>query len=406
MLRDVKGEIEKLDAPWQARRPELVRAKHDKMRESPRAFFRATAPLFFVRLREALEPGTPLRLWLEGDEKAPVSLVWCAGDVHFENFGAYRSNDGVERFGLNDFDDALVAPVEIDVLRLAASIHVAARDKGLAATDSAALVKRALERYRAHAKDDAFDPDPKDVPAKVAKLLALASDASRADFIEKRAPLVKGKRAFVATDHYRPLQGAERTRVLDAFQKAAAPIAGHESAGYFGPVDVAARTAGLGSLGCGRYAVLVTGGAKGNVLLELKEAKPAALTRHGCPTRAFADEADRVVQGTVALRGERSPYLSRAVIDGVSFYLRRLSHKEQRIDLDDLEAADLGAVVEAEATALARAHSRSRKALGLEPLALELDPLEPLGERVRREWTLLAAWLAGTVEGDWTAWCS
>jgi uncharacterized protein (DUF2252 family) len=400
MLRDVAAEIEKLDAPWTARNPELIKLKRTRMKESSLAFLRASPPVFFVRLREALDKDDPLARWLGGDPDAPVRLVWCAGDVHMENFGGYvRNADGEERFGLNDFDDAVVAPLEIDLLRLAASTFLAARSKGLDGAAAHGLVARLLSRYAGSLDPEAPDPGRREVGSYVGKLLDDASDASRAAFLDKKAPVQHGRRAFVASDRYRPLEGAERARVLAAYAKATEPLVPEQKPGFYDPIDVTARVAGLGSLGCGRYAILIHGGAKANGLLELKEAKPASLARHGCPQKGM-DEADRVVSAQIALRGERSPHLSRTTLDGLPYYLRRLYHKEQRVELEDVKADELASIADAEALALARSHARSRKkTLGLPDLArLEAAELQ--------RFALLAGWLAGTVEGDYLAFVS
>ncbi len=398
-MLDIVAELGRLDAPWAQRHPELIRQKHERMRTSALAFLRATAPIFFTRLREALPSHLPVARWLGGDASAPVRLVWCAGDVHVENFGAYHANDGHERFGLNDFDDALPAPFEVDVLRLAASVLVAARSKRLDGVEGVKLVRRLLATYAKHIHDDALDPGKKELKGSADKLLDAATDATREAFLDKRAPVHKGRRAFEPSPRYPALDPALRARILAAFESGTRGLAATEKHGFYSVVDVAGRVAGLGSLGCARYAVLVEGGGKGNVLMELKEAKPASLARHGCPALAPADEAERIVAAQVALRGERSPHLGSLALDGLSFYFRRLHHHEQRIDLEHVKADELGELVEAEALVLARSHARSRHALGL-------AMLEAPAESELASWLRTAAHLAGAVEGDYLAFCS
>ncbi|MBI3724288.1 DUF2252 family protein [bacterium] len=430
-ILDVRAELERLDAPWEAVRPALIAIKRERMATGAVPFFRATAPLFFFRLREELAPPRPAPLeqlgrWLEGDASAAQDrLSWCAGDVHLENFGAYRANDGEERFGLNDFDDALVAPLEVDVLRLLASCLVAARSRGgLTGAETGALARRTFEVYaRGLGSSPRPDPGAEEVEkGPVRDLLLGATEKSREDFLDKRAPIGKsGKRAFVSSDRYRLLEGPERANVLEAFSKALTTLGerADPQPGFYKVLDVAARTAGLGSLGVGRYAVLVEGkaahvaqrettvikadekhkpsGSHGNVLLELKEAKPASLARRAVPSsRTFADEAERVMDGQTALRGEAAHHLGRTTLAGTPYYLRRLSHREDRIDLESMgaQASVLASIVDAEARALASAHLRSRQRLGLGPLAVP-------GAPEREAWLLLAARLAGKVEADY-----
>ncbi len=50
------------------------------------------------------------------------------GDCHLSNFGGFASPERNLLFGINDFDETLVAPFEWDVKRLATSFVIAARD--------------------------------------------------------------------------------------------------------------------------------------------------------------------------------------------------------------------------------------------------------------------------------------
>jgi uncharacterized protein (DUF2252 family) len=408
----VTRELERLDAPWAEGRPDLIRAKHARMREGSVPFFRATAPLWFLRLREELARSgpalEPLARFLGGDGSVSPRTSWCAGDVHVENFGAYRSPDHELRFGLNDFDDAVVAPVDLDVLRLASSFLVAGRDGGVGGRDSVTLARQLVEHYvrRVTALDGGDDPVVAEVPAGAPRdLLAMASEGTREKFLDRRAPLVDGRRRFVESERYHVLAADERARVLASFARAVAPFV-EKRPGYYEAHDAARRTAGLGSLGAGRYAVIVDGKSHGkdpreNVLLEMKEARPASIGRHGpAPQPAFEDDADRVVNGQVALRGERQPHLGRTTLDGRSYYVRRLSHREQRVNLDEMGShlATLGPLVEAEALALARAHVRARRSLDATPLQVPSSLTE--------EWLGLACRLAGLVESDYLAFCA
>src|SRR2546428_11302486 len=86
------------------------------MSDSPFAFFRGAAYVMASDL--AKSPHTGIRVQL-------------CGDAHLSNFGAFASPDRDLVFDLNDFDETLPGPWEWDVKRLAASIAVAARDRGI-----------------------------------------------------------------------------------------------------------------------------------------------------------------------------------------------------------------------------------------------------------------------------------
>jgi hypothetical protein len=56
-------------------------------------------------------------------DKAPQALA--VGDLHVENFGTWRDAEARLVWGINDFDEVATMPFSIDLVRLAASAHLA-----------------------------------------------------------------------------------------------------------------------------------------------------------------------------------------------------------------------------------------------------------------------------------------
>ncbi len=119
-VRDATASYEK----WMAAHTRLVPAdleyKHKLMHHSPFEFFRGT----FYRW---------MQLWGEvcADlNKAPRLLA--VGDLHVENFGTWRDVEGRLIWGCNDFDEADTLPYTLDLVRLAASAHLATEADHLA----------------------------------------------------------------------------------------------------------------------------------------------------------------------------------------------------------------------------------------------------------------------------------
>lgn len=83
--------------------------KEEKMRESAFAFLRGT----FFRWPHYLQAAEPRIL------QAP--RVLCVGDIHLENYGTWRDDEGRLVWGINDFDEAGELPFTSDLVRLAAS---------------------------------------------------------------------------------------------------------------------------------------------------------------------------------------------------------------------------------------------------------------------------------------------
>jgi hypothetical protein len=104
---------------WLARHCDVVkkdvRHKHKRMTESPFIFLRAT---YF---RWAKKIGT----WCPELMDAPKTL--SVGDLHLENFGTWRDEDGRLVWGVNDFDEAAEMPYVLDLVRLVTSILLAPR---------------------------------------------------------------------------------------------------------------------------------------------------------------------------------------------------------------------------------------------------------------------------------------
>ena len=108
---------------WLGRRITLLeddlKRKHAAMAEDVFAFLRAT----FYRW---------MQLWPEictRENRAPKVLA--VGDLHVENFGTWRDVEGRLVWGINDFDEAYELPYTIDLVRLAASAHMAIRESSL-----------------------------------------------------------------------------------------------------------------------------------------------------------------------------------------------------------------------------------------------------------------------------------
>jgi len=97
-----------------------LRRKHQAMAEDVFPFLRAT----FYRW---------MQLWPQVcPAEANAPHVLAVGDLHVENFGTWRDVEGRLVWGINDFDEVYQLPYTIDLVRLAASAHIAVREARLA----------------------------------------------------------------------------------------------------------------------------------------------------------------------------------------------------------------------------------------------------------------------------------
>src|SRR5215510_4510804 len=102
---------------WLAKRLPIVRQdialKHQHMAEAAFPFFRAT----FYRW---------LQLWPEVcPDLAKAPSVLAVGDLHIENFGTWRDEEGRLIWGVNDLDEAWPAAYTLDLARLTTSAYLA-----------------------------------------------------------------------------------------------------------------------------------------------------------------------------------------------------------------------------------------------------------------------------------------
>jgi hypothetical protein len=100
--------------------PEDLTHKHELMAGALFPFMRAT----YYRWAQ---------IWPEvcGDLTAAPEVLGV-GDLHVENFGTWRDSEGRLIWGINDFDEAWHLPYTHDLVRLAASAHLAISDNHLA----------------------------------------------------------------------------------------------------------------------------------------------------------------------------------------------------------------------------------------------------------------------------------
>src|SRR2546430_4562143 len=108
---------------WLARQLPIIRQdlalKHQHKAEAEFPFFRAT----FYRW---------LQLWPElCGHLAKAPAVLGVGDLHIENFGTWRDEEGRLIWGVNDLDEAWPAPYTLDLVRLTNSVYVAIGEEHL-----------------------------------------------------------------------------------------------------------------------------------------------------------------------------------------------------------------------------------------------------------------------------------
>jgi uncharacterized protein (DUF2252 family) len=363
-----------------ARVAELIPVRYGRMVESPFAFFRGGAAIMAMDL-----------------SRTPVTglTVQACGDAHVANFGTFSTPERNVVFDINDFDETDPGPWEWDVKRLAASLHVVARQHGFAPEDRDEIVLEAVRVYREFVAqyatmltlevwydrttaDDVVAHFPKRYRAQAERDVTKALRKDRIRAVAKLTHTVDGSIGFVenppltvhldATGHdmdevgemvddYRSSLADERRFLLDRFRI----------------VDVARRVVGVGSVGTRCWICLfeVPGSASGTgpddrIILQVKEA-PASVLAPYVGASKVGHEGRRVVAGQRLTQAASDIFLGwcEAPRSGRQYYVRQLWDVKGQGDLTRMDLGKLTHYGALCAQALARAHARTGDAAAL-----------------------------------------
>jgi uncharacterized protein (DUF2252 family) len=339
--------------------PALVERKRARMLASPLAFLRGAAPLFYELLAAVPELA-----------EGPEATGWIAGDLHVENFGAYRpsaltfSHDDDEDaqravFDINDFDDATVAPCRLDVLRLGTSLLLGTRDLGLPGPLRHELLVMLVDTHAEAIAGASRAPEP--APCVRALLTNVRTRTRKALLDARTEPTAHHGRRFARGPRYQDLTMELRREVPTAFERYLASLPEDErpSADAQPIQDAAFRVAGTGSLGCMRVAVLTRGkgGADGGFIFDLKEqGAPSAAALLAPPALG---PVERVRTAAQSLNSHPPRMLGETTLLGMPCLGRRLSPQEDRLDWAHVKRDELPLLARHLGWITGRAHARA-----------------------------------------------
>jgi len=317
-------------------------AKHEKMREEPFLFLRATC----WRWAETARDICP--------DLAAAPEIASVGDAHAANFGLWRDGEGRLAWGVNDYDEAAPTPWPFDLVRLGASALLADKAGKKDAREVAAAL---LDGYR----DGLKRPGATVLEREHLWLRGLfaTSDEDREDFWKE---ILSAKKAKKVPERFLAALGA------------ALPEPGLK-------VRLAPRQAGAGSLGRMRL-VASTADYRGAPLAREAKALVASCWHRG----GAAGEHYGLAFGRYRCP---DPWLR---VDG-AVAVRRLAPNSRKLDLRKLSGRDtlrlLGAMAfdiagvhasDADRLSAARADLKKRKKGWLE------QAIRDVAEATRRDW--------------------
>jgi uncharacterized protein (DUF2252 family) len=363
--------LETILAQNELRLAELVPIRLERMARSPWNYFRGAAAVMAADLASRPHSGITVQL---------------CGDAHVLNFGLWATPERNLSFDLRDFDETLPGPFEWDLLRLAASLAVAAREDGLKPAQADAAVAAAvgayvgrMRRYReAHELDVWYDA------LRVDDLVGYyrAEDRGRVRVrIERQRKSRTSRGAFAKLTtmaHGRPRISVDpplRVTIPDDEQD---DLVDHLLAEYRGTlqedrralfdrfivVDVVRQVVGVGSVGMRVFLLLLEGlSGRDPLFLQVKQAGPSVYEAHLGPA-AHDHHGGRVIAGKRMIQSATDIFVGWGSLHGSDYYVRQF--RDMKI-IPRIE--QIGPRLTEFATAcgetLARAHARTGDAMAI-----------------------------------------
>ena len=366
-----------------SRVPELLPIRHGRMAGSPFAFFRGAAAVMAADLAETPNSGLAVQL---------------CGDAHLSNFGIFASPERELLFDINDFDETLPGPFEWDLKRLAASMAIAGRDRGLSAAETADVLAWTVKAYREsmrafaqmcnlevwYAKLNAQDvmgvvrqqqltgarqlarmekrlqkARTKDSTRAVAKLTERVDGELR---FRSEPPLVVPIEELLQGDEREQLRAGMR-ELLDGYRDSLADE--HRALlDEYAFTAIARKVVGVGSVGTRAWVLLLQGrDERDPLVLQAKEAQESVLEPYTAASR-YENHGQRVVQGQRLMQAASDIFLGWLPVTGIDgvqrdFYVRQLWDGKLSVEVAALDYKLLRGYGALCAWTLARSHARS-----------------------------------------------
>ena len=359
---------------------DLVPLRHDRMAESPFAYYRGTPAVMAFDL--AATPRSDI-------------LVQASGDALLSNFGLFASPERALVFDANDFDETLPGPWEWDVKRLAASMVIAGRANGFSAVQNRDVTLRTVRGYRQWMARyagmrllDVWYASITDADIREAAeatgflqgrigatrrqgLQAIFTKARRRDGMrafESLTGVVDGRRVILedppVITHVEGDLGVLEKVFTD--YRATMPENRREFLERYRFVDFALKVVGVGSVGTRCYVVVLQGRDENDpLILQAKEATASVLEPYVAAS-GHANHAQRVVVGQQLMQATSDIFLGWTKGPaGRDFYLRQLWDMKGSIDTTVLQPIGMAFTGGLCGWSLARAHARTGDAAAI-----------------------------------------
>lgn len=309
------------------------------------------------------------------------------GDCHLLNFGGFASPERNLLFGINDFDETLVAPFEWDLKRLSTSFIIAAREIGLGDAVGLQAVEAMLNAYRKHLLDmmdlsplqiwyekvDAQDllqsTENEKLRKKRKKHMAAAQQRNAYSILPKLTDKdpATGRRLFIDEPPLlrHPEQGEPfAINTLEFFKRYRNSLKYDRQVLFdrYTLTDTALKVVGVGSVGTRAAIALFEDGDREPLILQMKEVNPSILSP--LLTEKAKHEGERVIHGQQLMQAASDIFLGFASYgqQQYQFYIRQLRDMKISVDIEEMDELYFHEYAESCGMALAHAHGKAGNA--------------------------------------------
>ncbi len=305
------------------RLPQLVALKYEAMQENLFRFFRGTNHIFYEDLKNAGSiPDSP--------------AAWICGDLHLENFGTYKSDNRLIYFDLNDFDEAVLAPVNWELARIVTSIFIAFESLKIEQKKATHMAQLFLKTYAAVlAAGKPSYIEPQTAKGIVCEFLTAVSKRRQKEILAKRTILKKNKLEILLDDprHFK----LEKRLKADLFNHIGQWLKNDGNSPYnYKVTDAVFRLAGTSSIGVKRYALLLKSLNKEGekyILIDMKQSKPSSLLPYieiSQPT--WKSESERVVVLQQMMQNRPPALLSTTIFRDEAYVIQEMQPTKDSIN--------------------------------------------------------------------------
>jgi uncharacterized protein (DUF2252 family) len=330
--------------------PEFLALKYKLMAANAFRFFRGTCHIFYEDLARVSDL-----------PKSPPS--WICGDLHLENFGSYKGDNRLVYFDLNDFDEAILAPVLWEIARMATSIMVGFDSLNVDAAearDAAAFFLKTYSDTLASGKARYIEPET--AKGIVWTFLETVANRKQKDLLKSRVTLKKGICRLIIDDiRLFKIDKDLKKHLLSFLNEWLGNNKKYKNG--FKIHDVAFRMAGTGSVGVRRYAFLIEKTEEGKfLLLDMKEAVRSSIAPFTTVAQpSWNSEAERVVTVQHRMQNVSPAFLSSSLFDNRAYVLKELQPIADKINFDAIKnrLKDLKRVIQDMALLTASSQLRS-----------------------------------------------